>query len=174
MGRKVIKRLMPDPEWVKEHKSLRFMGTLLHDPNLWHLTRHSVSVAAFIGIFVAFLPFPTQMIIAAGLALLFRANLAISVVLVWISNPLTMPPLFYFAYRVGHWVMGSSAGESFEFELSWDWIMASLSANWQPFVLGCLLCGLFFGLLATSLVRLWWRWHTASRWEERRKRRRRC
>mgnify|MGYP000259415716 CR=1 FL=1 len=167
MARKFIKRFVPDPDWVKKQRSLKFMGSLLHEPNLWHLTRHSVSVAAFIGFFVAFIPLPGQMIIAAGLAILLRANLAASITLVWVTNPFTMPPIFYLAYNVGHGVMGSNASEAFEFHLSWDWIVAGLSANWQPFILGCLLCGLFFGLLATTIVRLAWRWHTIKRWHER-------
>ena len=172
MARKLIKRFVPDPDWVKKQRSLQFMGTLLHDPNLWHLTRHSVSMAAFIGFFVAFAPLPGQMIIAAGLALLLRANLPISMVLVWITNPLTMPPIFYLAYTVGNAVVGSEVSEGFEFQLTWEWLIAGLSANWQPFVLGCILCGLFFGLLASAIVRIAWRWHTSKRWRERKERRR--
>lgn len=171
MARKFIKRLTPSPEWIKKQNSLRFLGAWLHEPNLWHLTRHSVSSATFIGCFVAFIPLPAQMVIAACLALIFRANLAISVVLVWITNPLTIAPIFYIAYKVGHAVLGSSPHEAFEFEISLDWIVASLSANWQPFILGCLLCGLFLGLLGSTLVRFAWRLHVIKRWNERRQRR---
>lgn len=171
MARKFIKRLTPSPEWIKKQNSLQFLGAWLHEPNLWHLTRHSVSSATFIGCFVAFIPLPAQMVIAACLALIFRANLAISVVLVWITNPLTIAPIFYIAYKVGHAVLGSSPHEAFEFEISLDWIVASLSANWQPFILGCLLCGLFLGLLGSTLVRFAWRLHVIKRWNERRQRR---
>jgi hypothetical protein len=168
MARKFIKRYSPDPEWVKNHRSLRFMGTLLHDPNIWHLTRHSVSMAFFVGLFVAFIPLPGQMLIAALIALVLRSNLAISVALVWVTNPLTMPPIFYLAYKVGHAVLGAGPLAESDFEPTLAWIAASLSANWQPFILGCLICGLFFGLLGAALTRGLWRWHVVSRWHARR------
>jgi uncharacterized protein (DUF2062 family) len=80
---------------IKGHKNLSFLGEKLHDPNLWHLNRRSVSAAFAIGLFAAWIPTPGQMVIAAIIALYFRANLPISVALVWITNPLTMPPMFY-------------------------------------------------------------------------------
>jgi uncharacterized protein (DUF2062 family) len=65
MPRRTIRRLLPKPHAIRDHKSLRLVRERLHDPNLWHLNRHSVSVAAFVGIFVAFIPVPMQMLIAA-------------------------------------------------------------------------------------------------------------
>lgn len=171
MARKIIKRFLPDPDWVKEQKSLKLLDKWLHDPNLWHLNRHSVAAATFIGLFVAFIPLPTQMIIAALLAIMVRANLAISVVLVWISNPFTMGPMFYLAYKLGSVVIGTEATDLGSFELSWAWLQNGLQNNWQPFLLGCLLCGLFTGLLASTLVRLAWRQHAISRWKKRQRKR---
>ena len=170
MARKLIKRFTPSPEWVKKQHSLKVLGDWIHDPNLWHLNRHSVATAAFIGLFVAFIPLPAQMLIAAFLALLFHANLPISVALVWITNPFTMAPIFYIAYQVGTAVMGTPASQ-FAFEPTWQWLSSGLTKNWQPFLLGCLLCGLFFGLLASAAVRWAWRWHTIQRWHERRSKR---
>jgi len=46
MPRRTIRRLLPKPHAIRDHKSLRLVRERLHDPNLWHLNRHSVSVAA--------------------------------------------------------------------------------------------------------------------------------
>ncbi len=170
MARKIIQRFVPSPDWVKKQRSLRVLGSWLHEPTIWHLTRQSVANAVFIGVFVAFIPVPLQMIIAAFIAIILRANMPISVVLVWISNPLTIAPIFYLAFKVGAAVIEVPA-DSFDFELSWQWIGHELGSIWQPFLLGCLLCGTFFGLLASTMVRWLWRRHTIKRWHERRLRR---
>ena len=107
MPKKLIKKYMPDHETIRNHPHLnKIFGTLLHDPNLLHLNRRSVSMAFAVGLFMAFVPVPFQMVLAAAAAIIIRCNLPISVGLVWVSNPFTMPPLFYFCYLVGTWILG--------------------------------------------------------------------
>lgn len=171
MSKKIIQRFLPDPELIKNQKSLKFLGSWIHDPNLWHLNRRCASSAVFIGLFMAFIPLPTQMILAALSAVIFRANLPLSVVMVWISNPITMPPLFYMAYNVGVALMGNPEAAEFNFELSWEWVSTGLYSIWQPFLLGCLVCGLFFGLLGSAVLRIVWRFHVIQLWKERRQKR---
>lgn len=157
MPKKFIKKYMPDHEVIRNHPHLNKMfGTLLHDPNLLHLNRRSVSMAFFVGLFMAFVPVPFQMLLAAAVAILVRCNLPIAVGLVWVSNPVTMPPLFYFCYKVGTWVLGGKH-EPFHFELSWQWLMEGLGAIWEPFLLGCAIVGLISASLGYFVVRLAWR-----------------
>ena len=170
MPKKFIKRYMPDHGAIRSNKQLnKVFGTLLHDPNLLHLNRRSVSMAFFVGLFMAFVPLPTQMVMAAAVAIIVRCNLPIAVGLVWVSNPITMPPIFYFAYKVGTWVLGTPE-QDFSFELSWEWLGSGLSAIWEPFLLGCAICGVVFGTLGYATMRLLWRLHIVSAIKERRKR----
>ena len=171
MPKKLIKRFMPDRRTIREHKYLRVFGSLLHDPNLFHLNRRSIAGAFAVGLFFAWVPVPFQMLLAAGGAIFFRTNLPVSVGLVWLSNPLTMPPLFYFAYLLGQAILGGPVGD-FHFELSWQWLGNELSAIWQPFLLGCFLLGIASSLLGYFGMRLFWRWHVISHWERKKAMRR--
>ncbi len=156
MPRKLIRRYLPDHKKIKEHKHLRFFGTLLHDPNIWHLNRRSVSGAFAVGLFIAFIPVPFQMVLAAAVAILVRVNLPISAALVWITNPVTMGPMFYSAYRVGAWTLQIPPSE-FTFELSIKWLLEGIGATWQPFLLGCLIMGTISAVLGFAVIRIFWR-----------------
>jgi len=166
MPRKALKRLLPAPHKILKLRPVRWMGPLLHDPNLFHINRFSIASSFFIGLFCAFLPVPGQMLIAALLALLFRTNLPVAVSLIWVTNPVTIAPLFYFAYSVGVWLLGHPETR-FSIELSWDWITAQGSLIWLPLLTGSLICGLVSGLLGYLTILYLWRWKVIRNWERR-------
>ena len=166
MLKKYLKKLIPDRRKIIEHKALRIFGKLLHDPNFWHLNRYSVSRAFAVGLFFAWIPVPFQMILAAGAAILWRANLPISIALVWLTNPITMPPLFYFAYKVGTMILATPE-QSFKFQMSLEW---ALSVG-KPFIIGCLLCALVSSVIGVITIRLTWRYLTIKNWLKRKKKR---
>jgi len=168
MPRKFIKRFMPDHQKIREQKCLRFFGTCLHNPSLWHFNRHSVAGAFFIGMVCAFIPIPFQMVLAASLAIFFHVNIPVSVALVWLTNPLTMGPLFYFTYEVGEWILGLPDTDNFYFEPTWDWLVGLFSNNWGPFLLGCLVTGLTLGIVGYFSIHLIWRSCVSYRWRHRR------
>ena len=41
------------------------------------------------------------MVLSAFLAIIIKANLPLSIILVWITNPFTMPIIFYIEYYIG-------------------------------------------------------------------------
>ena len=63
---------------------------------------HKLALGMAVGIFVALTPtVGVQMVIAGFLSWLLRANKAVSVAVVWISNPGTMVPIYWYCYRIG-------------------------------------------------------------------------
>lgn len=171
MPKKFLKRWMPDHEKIRNNRQLnRLFGALLHDPNLLHLNRRSVSGAFFVGLFMAFVPLPSQMVFAAAVAIWWRVNLPISVGLVWITNPITIPPMFYFAYKIGAWVLHTPV-QDWHFELSWQWLTHDLLPLWEPFLLGCFICGMGGGVAGYFLIRLLWRINIVKQWSARKRRR---
>ena len=170
MPKKTLKSIVPSPARMREIKSLHILGDWIYAGNLWHINRYSSSMAFFVGLFVAFMPVPGQMVIAALLAVLLNCNLPLSVSLVWITNPVTMPPIFFLAYKLGALIIGVPV-EPINFELSFHWLTYRLASIWQPFLLGCLLCGLFFGSLGYFVINMLWRWRVVRHLRERKRRR---
>lgn len=170
MPKRLIKRFAPDHDSIRAHKHLQMFGNLLHDPNLWHMNRRSVSGAFAIGLFWGLIPMPFQMIAAAATAIPARVNLPISVALVWITNPLTIPPLFYFNYRVGVWILGAPPEGG---HLHWDMesLMEVMEHIWQPLYLGSLVSALVASVTGYLIIRGFWRLHIVSNLKRRRLRR---
>ncbi|MEJ2622807.1 MAG: DUF2062 domain-containing protein [Candidatus Thiodiazotropha sp.] len=167
MPKRLIQRLLPHHNHVRNHKHLRVFGDLLQDGNLWHLNRHSVSGAFAVGLFMAFVPFPFQMVLAAAAAIFFRVNLPLSVALVWITNPITIPPMFYFAYRIGVLMTGETAAlEPFHFSL--EWLQSVGSEILIPLILGSLVCATISSIVGYSLILWIWRWRAVEKWKSRR------
>lgn len=129
---------------------------LLHDHNLWGIRRRTAVPAFAIGLFVGFMPFPGHPITAALLALAFRVNIPVAALTTFVSNPFTMGPMYFLAYRLGHFLLGREPAP-FDFELSIDWVRESFVNNWQPLMLGCLLLGATLALVGYLVVDLLWR-----------------
>ena len=170
MPRKFFQRFLPHPKTIKENKTLQIFGDWLHEPNLWHLNRRSVAGAFAVGLFFAWMPVPFQMVLAACTAIWIGTNLPLSVVLVWITNPVTITPMFYLAYVVGTWVIGEPMTD-FSFELSFDWLLNELSAIWQPFLVGCFILAASSSLLGYLIINGIWRYSVLSRRSARKRRR---
>ncbi len=104
---KWIKKYFSNPKSIKEYSQLHWMKKYFHHRSLWRINCDSVSRGVAIGLFAAAIPLmPFQMVIAAFLAIMIRANLPISVAVCWISNPFTLVPITYFTYYIGNWVLG--------------------------------------------------------------------
>lgn len=161
------KKYLPTRERVRSIRALQFLGDVVFEPNLWHMNRHSVSFALFIGLFSCFLPIPFQMIVCVLLCIWIRCNVPIALVCVWISNPVTIPPIFFATYKLGTWILGQP-DEVSRISLSWEWLSAQFTVVWAPLVLGSLITGLVSGSVAFVAARLYWRWRVSKEWTRRR------
>ncbi len=129
---------------------------LLHDHRLWGMQRRWIVPAFATGLFVAFLPFPGHTLLAALLALGMRINIPVAAVTTWVSNPVTMGPIYYFAYRLGARLLDMPP-QPFNFELSLDWVTHTFVNIWQPMLLGSVLLGCGAALLGYVGLDILWR-----------------
>lgn len=169
-----LTRHIPRRETVHEHRLLRPFAAPLSNPALWRFTHRSVPRGVALGLFVGIIiPF-MHTIIAAVLAIPTRANVAVTAALTLVINPLTIPPLYYAAYRIGSFelhhestLVNPAAAERFSGELSrlLFWIHQASG----PIALGVLTIAVgaaLSGYLGSDLL---WRWWVGSKWRDRRR-----
>ncbi|MFA5493354.1 MAG: DUF2062 domain-containing protein [Porticoccaceae bacterium] len=170
MPKKFLRRYLKARRHQVGSRLPRWLGPLAADPHLFHLNRHSVSVAFFVGLFCALLPLPGQTLIAAPLALLLRCNLPIALALVWITNPLTMAPVLYLTFKLGSWILGTPQLDM-AIHFDWAWISQQGRLILLPLVVGGVVAGLLAGATGYLVIRGLWRWTVVREWEARRRKR---
>ncbi len=172
MPKRFIRRYLPTARELRTYSSVRFaLGDRLHDPDVWHLNRRSASGGVALGLFAAWIPLPVQMLLAGLAALVLRVNLPLSVIVVWISNPLTMGPMYWFAWRLGVFLL-DVPHVPVAFEPTFTWLTGELAKIWQPLGLGCLILGSISAGVGYGVVRLAWRYHVIRTLLQRRRKRR--
>lgn len=84
----------PIIKWFAKHASKR--------PYLWSFKRAQVLPALYVGSVISLWPiYGIQVVVALAAALLFRANLTVIVGLQFLTNPLTVVPIYAFTGWVG-------------------------------------------------------------------------
>ena len=167
-----IKRHIPTRDTVHRYRLLRPFASHLSHSSLWRLTRRSVPRGVALGLFVAVIIPVMHTAIAALLAIPTRANVAVAALFTLVVNPITIPPLYYAAYRIGSWelhhdvgIVNPAAAERFSSELSrlLFWIHQA-SGSIVIGVLTIAAGSALIGYLSSALV---WRFWSHSRWRQR-------
>ncbi len=127
----------------------------LHDPYLWHLNRRSVRNAFAMGLFAALMPMPGQTVLATILAIWARGNIPVAIALCWLTNPLTMAPIFYICFNIGSFVLARPPLDV-EFQANAEWILSSMEAIGVPFLVGSLIFAAAVSATAYYLINWIW------------------
>ncbi len=90
---------------LKNSRLHAIFGKRVFHPHVWKSDRRSIAGGLAIGLFIAFMPIPFQMLVAAAFTIFLKVNLPISVAACWITNPLTMGPIFGAAYALGKYLL---------------------------------------------------------------------
>lgn len=167
MPRQFFKRLRPVAEKLRHSRYFSILGPKIADSRLWALNRRAITSSFGVGIAIQFIPLPIHLPLGLVLAMFYHLNVPTMVGTLFILNPFTAVPIYYFAYRVGALLLGTPPG-SFNFEFGWNWLAHGLGSIWRPFLLGCLVCAIVLGLLGRWLLEMIWRWSTATRLAARR------
>jgi uncharacterized protein (DUF2062 family) len=126
-----------------------------------------------LGLFVAVIIPVMHTAIAALLAIPARANVAVAALFTLVVNPITIPPLYYAAYRIGSWelhhdapLVNHAAAERFSGELSrlLFWIHEASGS----IAVGVLTIAAVAAVVGYAVAALVWRFWSHSRWRQRR------
>src|SRR3954470_20930100 len=172
-----IRRHIPSRETIDSYRVLRPFAKQLRHPELWHFNARSVPRGVALGLGVGvIIPF-MHVIIAVILAIPVRANVAIAGAFTLVVNPLTIPPMYYAAYRIGSWELRHDAAlidparaEQASGELSrfLFWIHHASG----PIALGILTISAAAAATGYAVSAVGWRLWIRSKWRHRRHERR--
>ena len=175
MLRKRFQKFLPSHDSVKQNRYLVLFGSALQHHNLWHLNRRSVAGGVAVGLFCGLIPGPLQMLGSTLLSVILRVNLPVALVATLYTNPFTIVPLYFAAYKVGALVTGHRAGSApaqLELTLSapgqWlpmllDWI----TAMGKPFAIGLPLLASILAVTGYFAVLGGWRLYVLIAWRKR-------
>jgi uncharacterized protein (DUF2062 family) len=118
------------------------------------INRKSVSRGVLVGLFWGFIPMPMQMVAVMATTPFLRFNVPIAISMVWLSNPFTMPPMYYMEYLTGNFILGLEGCH--DIELTMDWF----KDNWDTIVIPLYTGTAFYSIVVSSLIyvlinRLW-------------------
>src|SRR6185437_8113426 len=170
-----LTRHVPTRETIDHYRLLRPFAPHLRHPSLWRMNRRSVPRGVAVGLFVAIIiPF-MHTFIAALLAIPTRANVAVAAIFTLAVNPITIPPMYYAAYRIGSWelhhdatLLNPAAAERFSSELSRLLFWVHHASG--PIALGILTIAAILAATGYFAAALGWRFWSRSRWNRRRAR----
>ncbi len=101
----LIRKYTPTREEMAKNKYLAPIAHRFLSPELWRFTRRSVPRGTALGLFAAFIVPVGQIFLAAFLALPARANVPLSALVTFVTNPFTFPFWAVVANQVGKFVL---------------------------------------------------------------------
>jgi len=182
VARKLFRRVLPSHESVRENRYVAWFGPRLQHHNLWHLHRRSVAGGVAVGMFAGLIPGsnPVQFTVGALLAVAFRVNLPVSVLVTLYSNPFTVVPLYLMAWGLGRLVLVDddatlSLPPGFADRSLGDWWSALL--DWlvsvgKPLAVGLPLLAILLAVIGYIAVDHGWRLYVRCAWQRRARERR--
>ncbi len=129
------------------------------------VNRNAVSKAILVGLFFAFIPMPMQMLAVILMIPFMKFNVPLGVSLVWITNPVTMPFIFYAELIIGDLITFEPVTQDLDFMVelfTMDWFSSAFLSKLMeiivPMYIGAFFTATVLAISGYYSVRyLWWR-----------------
>jgi len=156
MIRKVFKKKKSNPKIDAIMKKYKIPKEFLA------VNRKMVARAVLVGMFIAMIPMPMQMLAVMAVAPFFRFNVPIGVSLVWITNPFTMPVIYYVEYITGNFLLMQDG--VCKVELTMQWFTDNIGNIFVPLYVGTTFYSVILSIGGYYLVN--WLWAYSVRKEK--------
>lgn len=138
----------------KSQKLKAFIEKSKVPPEFLAANRKMISRGVLLGLSIAFIPMPMQMAAVLLFMPLFRFNVPIALAMCWITNPFTMPPMYYAEYHFGAFVLGM---DTQSVEMSIDWFSNNIDDIFVPLYFGAVIFSIIGGSFGYWIVNHFWR-----------------
>jgi uncharacterized protein (DUF2062 family) len=112
------------------------------------INRRMVTRGVAIGLFWGFIPMPMQMMAVMATTPFIRFNVPLAITMVWLSNPFTMPPMYYMEYLTGNFILGQEGIQ--DIELTMEWFKNNIGDIFIPLYVGTA----FYSIVVTGIIYL--------------------
>ena len=110
------------------------------------INRRTVTRGILVGLFWAFIPMPFQMVGVLAVAAIFRFNVPVAIAMVWLSNPLTMPPMYYIEYLTGNLILGRDGLDGIQLSMEW------FTNHWDDIIVPLYTGAAFYSIVVSPLI----------------------
>jgi len=118
------------------------------------INRKSVSKAMAVGLFIGMIPMPFQMVAVLFFIPFVKFNVPIGVSLVWITNPFTMPFIYYVEYITGNFLTFNHSIQHVSMTL--EWFESNINNIAVPLYIGALFYSILFSVVGYFGVNYLW------------------
>jgi hypothetical protein len=95
---------------LRRHRLLHRLAPVVAHPRLWHINRRGVAMGLAVGVFIGcVIPMGLQIVVAAVAVAAVRTNLPAAMPSSLITNPFTVAPVYFVAYKLGELLLGPAA-----------------------------------------------------------------
>ncbi len=157
-----LRARVPSREELEANRWLKVLAPYLADTKLWHWSRRGVATGVAAGLFIGLLIPVAQILLAAVAAVALRANIPVAAAATFITNPLTVPPIYYAAYHLGAWATGAPVPAALS--------LADPSSIWEnlgtiglPLLAGLGIAATLLALTSYLVISQAWAWQVAAR-----------
>lgn len=167
-----IRRNMPSRESMAKNRWLAPVAQRIARSDLWRFNRRSVPRGVALGLFAAFIVPVGQIFLAAFLALPTRANVPISALVTFVTNPFTVPFWLVVANKVGAFMlkvdavttgMANEELSSGRWQDSFGWFLVTAGVT----AFGFIVLAIVSAALGYVLASFFWRYLVGRKWVRR-------